>query len=172
MGRCRRSRCGGGVVVRRGGARAAPAIRTAAVASEPAIRVDAPTTSSHGALAQQMFDKINAERRSRGLAAYLPNAQIIAAAQGHSNDMAARSTMTHTGSDGSNGGQRITRAGFVWGAWGENVAAGFGDPNVLYDAWYDSSGHRGQLLGNYRYAGVGVAANGQGALYWTLDVAS
>ena len=33
--------------------------------------------------------------------------------------------MTHTGSDGSDAGQRISREGYRWSAWGENVAVGY-----------------------------------------------
>ena len=33
--------------------------------------------------------------------------------------------MTHTGSDGSDAGQRISREGYRWSAWGENVAMGY-----------------------------------------------
>ena len=46
------------------------------------------------------------------------------AAQGHSNDQAAASTMTHTGAGGTDAGDRIAATGYAWRTWGENVAAG------------------------------------------------
>ena len=38
--------------------------------------------------------------------------------------MAERGSLGHEGSDGSVSGDRMTRAGYVWQASGENVAAG------------------------------------------------
>ncbi len=86
--------------------------------------------------------------------------------------MAARRTMTHTGRDGSNAGQRITRVGFVWSAWGENVAAGFVDPAEAVRVWMGSSAHRDNILGDYLVVGIGVGTSSDNVQYWTLDLAN
>jgi uncharacterized protein YkwD len=79
--------------------------------------------------------------------------------------------MTHTGSDGSDAGDRLLRAGFDWHAWGENVAAGQTTVKQAFDAWMGSDGHRAQILGNFTVIGLGAAQGSSGNIYWTLDFA-
>ena len=64
-----------------------------------------------------------------------------------------------------------TRAGFVWHAWGENVAAGYTSVPSVFDGWMASPGHKAQILGDYLYIGMGVSASPTGTVYWTLDFA-
>ena len=79
--------------------------------------------------------------------------------------------MTHTGSDGSDAGDRLTRAGFVWRAWGENVAAGYTSVQSVFDGWMASAAHKAQILGNFAYVGMAAVASSTGTVYWTLDFA-
>ena len=76
---------------------------------------------------QQVVDLTNQRRAEHGLGALAVHAVLNTAAQGHSQDQAARDTMSHTGSDGSNPGDRIARAGYRFSAWAENVAMGYPD---------------------------------------------
>jgi uncharacterized protein YkwD len=81
-------------------------------------------------------------------------------------------TMTHTGSDGSNAGTRIARAGFAAGAWGENVAAGYGSAASVVTGWMGSTGHRENILnGAFTQIGVGYALGSDGTPYWTMVLA-
>ncbi len=81
-------------------------------------------------------------------------------------------SMTHTGSDGSNAGDRIARAGFAASAWGENVAAGYGSTTAVMDGWMGSRGHRENILGDaFTSIGVASARAGDGTLYWTMVLA-
>jgi uncharacterized protein YkwD len=119
---------------------------------------------------QQVVDLTNAHRRAAGVAPLTINAQLNASAQGHSNDMAAMNTMSHTGSDGSDPGGRITAAGYVFRAWGENVAAGYPDATSVDQGWWNSSGHRRNMLDpNFTEIGVGLAYSTTGVPYWTQD---
>lgn len=121
---------------------------------------------------QASLQLLNAERAAAGLPPVTGNAKVTAAAQAHANDQAAMSTMSHTGSDGSNAGTRLERQGFSWTAWGENVAAGFTSAPSVVAAWMNSPGHRATILGNYQYMGVAVARAANGTMYWTLVAAS
>jgi uncharacterized protein YkwD len=114
---------------------------------------------------------VNTARRNAGVAPVTWNAQVAAAAQAHSADMAAMNRMTHAGSDGSDAGDRLLRAGFVWLAWGENVAAGQSSVQSAFDAWMGSAGHRAQILGSFTVIGLGAAQASSGTIYWTLDLA-
>jgi uncharacterized protein YkwD len=55
-------------------------------------------------------------------------------------------TMTHTGAGGSDGGQRITAAGFSWNAWGENVGWNYPTAAAMLQGWVDSPGHCHNLM--------------------------
>ena len=85
------------------------------------------------AVAQRVLELVNAARgapRECGRDAFAAappltlSSTLMAAASLHSLDMAERGSLGHEGSDGSASGDRMTRAGYVWQASGENVAAG------------------------------------------------
>lgn len=117
---------------------------------------------------QQVLNLTNAERTSRGLAPLVHNSLLGAAADAHSRDQAARGQLTHTGSDGSNPGQRISRAGYVWRTWAENAAAGYGSAGAVMAGWMGSSGHRANILNpNMTEVGLGIAYTSSGYPYWT-----
>jgi uncharacterized protein YkwD len=147
-------------------------ITGAALPGETASRLQVPNqvpTAGQG-LASQLVDQINAKRAAHGLAPYQFDAAVAAAAAAHSADQAARRTMSHTGYDGSNAGQRLTRHGVTWSSWGENVGAGFNDPAALAQAWLDSPSHRPIVLNtSYKRVGAGVAVASDGTRYWTMD---
>ncbi|MET8752313.1 CAP domain-containing protein [Streptomyces sp. NPDC004667] len=110
---------------------------------------------------------VNKERAAVGCPAVTVNAQLTKAAQDHSADQAAHATMSHTGSDGSDPGQRITAAGYVWRTYGENVAYGYPTAAKVMEGWMNSPGHKRNILDcSYKEIGVGLAQPGQ---YWTQD---
>jgi uncharacterized protein YkwD len=148
-------------------------ITGAALPGETAARLQVPTqvSTADERLASELVDSINAKRAAYGLAPYQVDVAVAATAAAHSTDQAARRTMSHTGSDGSNAGQRLTRRGVTWSSWGENVGVGFNDPTVLAQAWLDSPSHRPIVLNtSYTRVGVGVASASDGTRYWTMDV--
>jgi uncharacterized protein YkwD len=106
---------------------------------------------------------------NNGLAALAFNAQLQAAAQGHSNYQASVQTMTHNGD--STPGARISAAGYGWHAYGENVAAGQGNCASVVAAWMASPGHRANILnGTFVHIGVAMATDANGRPYWTMDL--
>ncbi|MEU2392277.1 CAP domain-containing protein [Streptomyces sp. NPDC007369] len=110
---------------------------------------------------------VNQERAAVGCPALTLNAKLTAAAQSHSQDMAAHANMSHTGSDGSDPGQRITRAGYTWRTYGENVAYGYSTPAAVMEGWMNSPGHKRNILDcSFKEIGIGYA---QPNHYWTQD---
>jgi len=131
------------------------------------------------AVAQRVLELVNAARGAPrecgrdGFAAAAPlslSSTLMAAASLHSLDMAGRGSLGHEGSDGSVSGDRITRAGYVWQASGENVAAGQPDAERVVAGWLESPGHCATLM-NARFTETGIAfalAPGKNpAVYWT-----
>ncbi|WP_327308492.1 CAP domain-containing protein [Streptomyces sp. NBC_01298] len=110
---------------------------------------------------------VNTERAAVGCPALTVNAKLTKAAQDHSEDMAAHSNMSHTGSDGSDPGQRITRAGYQWSTYAENVAYGYDTAAKVMEGWMNSPGHKRNILDcGVKEIGIGLAQPGQ---YWTQD---
>ncbi len=115
----------------------------------------------------------NAHRANAGVAPLTISITLNAAAQGHSNYQASILTMTHDGPGGNSAGTRMTNAGFIWRAWGENVAYGYGDCAAVIAAWMNSPGHRTNMLNPaYTHIGVAVAIGSNGLKYWTMDLAA
>lgn len=111
----------------------------------------------------------NNYRRRHGRPKLATHAVLNRAAQGHANDMARRRVLSHIGTDGSDGGTRIYRAGYAWGAWAENIAAGYTKAADVVAAWYASPGHRTNMLSTaYIQHGAGVARAANGTLYWCV----
>lgn len=104
------------------------------------------------------------------------NAQLTAAARVHTQDLFDHQFQGHTGTDGSDPGRRITRAGYSWQTWGENVYS------TSYNAWYGHvgfdvdwgngpggmqtpPGHRNTIHnGSFREVGVGVIQGENGSV--------
>lgn len=74
------------------------------------------------------------------------NCQLQQAALRHSTDMDTNNFNDHTGSDGSNPGDRITDAGYQWSGFGENIAWGYTSITTVMDAWLNSPGHCANIM--------------------------
>lgn len=100
-------------------------------------------------------------------------AQLTAAAYGHSRDMADNNYFSHTGSNGSTLSTRVTETGYGWSALGENIAGGQGSVSEVIAAWMGSDGHCANLM-NPRFTEFGLACARNDAsryrIYWTLDL--
>lgn len=93
--------------------------------------------------------------------------RLVRAAQSHSEDMEASGTLSHTGSDGSNPGDRIAMTGYQAATWGENAAAGYGSVASVVAGWLGSEGHCRNIM-NASFTELGGARSGN---YWTLVLA-
>lgn len=123
--------------------------------------------SGGGSLGQQVTDLVNAERAKAGCSPVTENGTLDRAAQGHSDDMAARNFFDHTNPDGAGPGDRITAAGYHWSTYGENIAYGQQDPASVMDSWMHSDGHRRNIL-NCSFKEIGVGVNhAPGGPRWT-----
>jgi uncharacterized protein YkwD len=119
---------------------------------------------------QQILGLVNQERAKVGADPLKINEQLDLAADQHTLDQASMNKMSHTGSNGSNMGDRIKNAGYVFSSAAENVAYGFGDAAAVMNGWMNSEGHRQNILNpNYKEIGIGYAQGADGRPYWTQD---
>jgi uncharacterized protein YkwD len=137
-----------------------------------ATRIPTPTATVDPATAYaaEVVAYTNLERTNRGLPPLRASDALTRAAAAHSLDMATHNFFDHTGSDGSDPGDRITRTGYVWRTYGENIAAGYPSAQEVVAGWMGSSGHRANILNpNFAEIGVGYVYR-QGTMYgsyWT-----
>jgi hypothetical protein len=120
----------------------------------------------------EMLNSINSVRRSAGQPPLRTNNRLHNAAQRHSEDMARHQFMSHTGSDGSTMGQRITATGYSFSRAGENVAMGQRDVSGVMNSWVNSPGHYNNLIGQFVEVGLGLARDSNGRNYWTQKFAT
>ena len=101
---------------------------------------------------------------------------LAVAAYLHSRDMVRKNFSSHTGSDGSSAGQRISRQGYPWRTYGENIGFGYPTVSSAIQGWLGSERHCRNLMNPaYTEIGAGYAIGPFGgnpaARYWTLDLA-
>lgn len=96
------------------------------------------------------------------------NSLLEKAAADHSRDMQQNNFFSHTGSNGSTIGERVTKAGFIWRSCGENIAKGYPDEQSVVEGWINSPGHCKNIM-NAGFTLMGVAKSGD---YWTQVFAS
>ncbi|MEZ5015938.1 MAG: CAP domain-containing protein [Flavipsychrobacter sp.] len=91
------------------------------------------------------------------------NDSLAIAAQKQSNYMEQHKTLTHTGANNSDPGDRITATGYQWSTYGENAAVDYPNDEALIKGWLGSKGHCKNIMNpNFKEVGMG----GSGA-YWT-----
>lgn len=84
-------------------------------------------------------------------------------------------SLEHTGSDGSSAGVRMSRVGYKWNTWGENIAVGYGSAGAVMQGWLGSDGHCRNIM-NANFKDVGVACvrgtwnSSTNAPYYTMNL--
>jgi uncharacterized protein YkwD len=142
---------------------------TTAPAPEPAPPPAPPTTVTvQVPLSDQVVALVNAARAAAATPCppVTVDPRLTAAAQGHSDDMAARNYFSHTTPEGVTFDQRIKAAGYpLPGA--ENIAKGQRSAQQVMNSWMGSDGHR-RNIENCRLTAIGVGVN-TSAWTWTQD---
>lgn len=107
-----------------------------------------------------VFHCVNGSRAQNDKSALIYDEEIAEMALYHSKDMADNNYFDHVASNGETFADRVNEFDISCTMAGENIAAG----NIMSaydfnDAWYNSDGHRENMLADYTHLGVGVAYN-------------
>lgn len=108
---------------------------------------------------------VNIEREKNGLSPLEFDETLQQAAQVRAEELTVY--YDHTRPDGSSCFTVLDDFNIPLSAAGENIAAGYYSPASVVEGWMNSPGHRANILGNYKYLGVGVAYGGDYGIYWT-----
>ena len=144
-----------------------------AVATQKPVDITQCDYSENAGYVQQLVALINQARSDAKLAPLTVNAQLTAAAQAHSLDMACGNFLSHTGSDGSWIGDRLSAEGYNTYTYEEILA--IGAPQDAMTQWRNSPSHWESVLNPVmKEIGVGYiySAASQFGGYFTVDFAS
>ena len=107
----------------------------------------------------------NEKRAAYGLPALTINWELSRVARYKSQDMHDIGYFSHTSPTYGSPFEMMKDFGISYRAAGENIARGQTTPEMLVNAWWNSSGHRQNMLNaSYTQIGVGYVADGH---YWT-----
>ena len=95
--------------------------------------------------------------------------QLVTASQTHADDMAAMDSITFTGSDGSNTGDRTAAAGYPGNMVNESIGSGFADVAEALTAWLAGPDTCANLMdAQMQDLGAGRATAAGGTAYWSV----
>ena len=113
---------------------------------------------------QQVIDLTNQKRAERGLKPLTANWELSRVARYKSQDMRDKNYFSHTSPTYGSPFKMIKDFGITYRAAAENIAYGQRTPQQVVNAWWNSDGHRANMIGNFTEIGVGYVADGN---YWT-----
>lgn len=123
------------------------------------------TDESITSFEQQVIDLTNEKRASRGLKPLTANWELSRVARYKSQDMVNNKYFSHTSPTYGSPFNMIKNFGIKYRSAGENIAYGQRTPEQVVNSWWNSAGHRANMLNaNYTDIGVGYVSNGN---YWT-----
>ena len=118
----------------------------------------------------EILTLVNAARAANGVPALAMNNRLVEAAQRHSNDMANGDFLSHTGSDGSQFGERVTDAGYNMTAGAENILYRWDlSASGAFQQWRSSPSHNTNMMNTvYQEVGIAYAVSTTGKYYYTM----
>ena len=123
-----------------------------------------PATDSD--LNNEILSYTNNYRQSNSRTVLTMRDDLNGIAQKHSSDMAkGKVPFGHTGFDDRDAKARKLLPGMT--KFAENVAYGANSAKEVFTMWKNSSGHRKNMLGDYKYIGIGTATDKKGTTYFT-----
>lgn len=123
-------------------------------------------SGANSGIVQDVLSQTNQFRKLKGLPGLIMREELNAIAQQHSEDMAGgRIAFGHGGFDKRNA--QASKKLRPIRSFAENVAYGAPSAKAVVNMWKNSSGHRRNMLGRYKYIGIGVAKDRKGRLFYT-----
>ena len=114
---------------------------------------------------EQVVSLVNAERAKEGLSPLTLETDMTNAAMVRAKEI--QTSFSHTRPDGTSFATALKEAGVSYQRSGENIAWGQKTPEIVVNAWMNSSGHRANIMNaNFTRIGVGYLTNASGTPYW------
>ena len=123
-------------------------------------------SSENTSLSNDVLKQTNQFRRSKGLLPLVIREELNAIAQKHSVNMAKGRTGFGHGGFARRDALARQKIKDVH-SFAENVAYGPTTGKEVVEKWKRSPGHRKNMLGRYKYIGIGTAKDRHGRIYYT-----
>jgi uncharacterized protein YkwD len=120
------------------------------------VEVDEYTDSVMRNIELMVYDLTNSVRVRNQSSVLSWSSSAALASRKHSVDMATNDFFDHINQKGEKPGSRIRAEGISYQTSGENIIAGYGSAILSNHGWFNSSGHRSNMLNtDFRYLGAG-----------------
>lgn len=117
----------------------------------------------------QTIDLVNSTRLQNELNSLKYSEKATLSSRYHSEDMMEKNYFDHVNKNNESPFDRMKKQGIFYMGAGENIAAGQTSAVYAHEAWMNSQGHRKNILGDYKYIGVGVVFGGNYTIYYTQN---
>lgn len=143
-----------------------------------------PTKANASTFEEQVVTLINEQRQKQNLSLFTTSDKLSQSATTHNNLMATCSKSYGTSSCFKHqvtilGEQsllsRVQATGYAVRSISENIAWGQTTPSAVVTSWMGSSGHKANILGNYKDIGCGYIDSQNGSykgMFWTCNFGS
>jgi len=106
---------------------------------------------------QKILELMNAKRTEAGLNPLTIDNTLVQVARYKSNNMIQNNFFNHTNPDGTKWTNWLQTIGYKYTTSGENIAYNTSDPVELFTQWWNSPGHRANMMNaSYTKVGIGV----------------
>lgn len=106
---------------------------------------------------QKILELMNAKRTEAGLEPLTIDSTLVQVARYKSNNMIQNNFFDHTNPDGTKWTNWLQTIGYKYTTTGENIAYNTSDPVELFTQWWNSPGHRANMMNaSYTKVGIGV----------------
>jgi uncharacterized protein YkwD len=122
----------------------------------PNLPTNSPITVQASA-EQKILELMNAKRTEAGLEPLTLDNTLVQVARYKSNNMIQNNFFDHTNPDGTKWTNWLQTIGYKYTTSGENIAYNTSDPVELFTQWWNSPGHRANMMNaSYTKVGIGV----------------
>lgn len=106
---------------------------------------------------QKILELMNEKRKEAGLQPLTIDNTLVKVARYKSNNMIQNNFFDHTNPDGTKWTNWLNDLGYKYTSSGENIAYNTSDPVELFNQWWNSPGHRANMMNSsYTKVGIGV----------------
>ena len=116
---------------------------------------------------KEIIDLTNCTRYVNDLPPLKYDEKATICATKHSKDMRDNKYFDHNNLNEETPFDRMKKEGIYYTSAGENIAAGQSNSVFVHNGWLNSLGHRKNILGNYKYIGIGIVFGGNYNTYYT-----
>lgn len=131
------------------------------------VEADVKNNDNENNIEMQVVTLVNEQRQLAGLAPLSYSQEVSDIAYIKAKDMADNNYFAHNSPTHGSVADMFEKRKINYRALGENIAQGHTTPELVVDAWMNSSGHKANILSAaYTEIGIGVYKDSKGIITW------